>query len=267
MGVNRHSPGCSCCYTPCVSTTTRTVQVKGCPAAPAGIVMAGVTVNFTAPGDSRSGVTDSSGNVTFSGLGALTYTRTAVAPDARFVDTSASAAVTCGTTATLPIALTIASGYICGAGGTPCSPRPVRTTLFLTDPVLGVVTLTSSGGNWGGSLTVARPSVRTTGCGSPATRNVFIQYDLQATTPAGSPSKNTQWQLTIFLDFCLSGGVKFLIVDTGSPTGSDQVQATTTSGGCPETGAVTVPVSFAGQPVNTFQSIWGSGTQNFTFSE
>jgi hypothetical protein len=232
--------------------------------------MAGIAVNFTgAGGGSASGVTDGSGNVTFSGLAADTYTRTAVAPAARFVTTSASAAVTCGTTATLPIAFTIASGFTCGdpSFGSPCSPRPVANTLFLTDPILGSVTLTFSGSSWSGTLTVSRSSVRDSACSNAATRNVTITYGL---TPVG-PSVGghlSQWQLTIDLPYCLSGGVKFLIV-AGAVTsaGTDEVSGTTTSGGCPETGAVTVALSFASAAANVLQSIYGSGTQSFTFSE
>jgi hypothetical protein len=230
--------------------------------------MAGVTVNFTTTGSSASGTSDASGNVTFSSLAAATYTREAVAPDARFVTASASAAVTCGTTATLPITLGIAAGFTCGdsLSGSPCSPRPVANTLFLTDPVLGSVTLTFSGGAWGGTLSVTRSNVRDVGCGSPASRNVVVKYSLVSTGPVVG-GKNTQWQLTIDLGYCLSGGVKFLIRDDLSGGNNDEVSGTTTSGGCPETGAVTVALNFAGAAVNVLQSIYGSGTQNFTFSE
>jgi hypothetical protein len=188
------------------------------------------------------------------------------------VDTSAAAAVTCGTTTpTQPITFTVASGYTCGTAGlgsnaTPCAPRPVKTTLFLTDPVLGAVTLTFSGSAWGGTLTVSRANVRLTGCVTPATRDILVQYSLAPVSPVVG-GKNTQWQLSVTLEYCSAAGTKVLIATGQAGASSEFVQGTTTSGGCPETGAVSVTLNFAGQAANTWQSIWGTSTQGFSFSE
>ncbi|MHB1559310.1 MAG: carboxypeptidase regulatory-like domain-containing protein [Isosphaeraceae bacterium] len=158
----------------CNGTTTIALQPSTAPATIAFTVygccvsgvLAGATVTLS---DGQSGVTDSTGQVSFwEGLpGTYTYSVTA----SRFATYTGSVTiVACSTTtANISVTMTPASGYACGPLDPNNDPRPepISTTLYLTDSVYGACTLTFDTVNncWFGTITGANYAA---GCSCPA---------------------------------------------------------------------------------------------------
>jgi hypothetical protein len=139
---------------PTPSGNILTVQVDGC-----GAIQQGSTVSLTGAGGTASATTDAAGKAFFN-LPAGSYTWTV--SQSRFTTQSSSITVTgvCNTQ-TLAVTLIPTSSYACVTG---CA-VPVSTTIYVTDPVVGTVAMTSTGGGTGSWSGTAVYSLPTTGCG------------------------------------------------------------------------------------------------------
>jgi hypothetical protein len=164
--------------------TGRNFNVKGC----GNLNVPNVTIDLY-----KSGVfvttktTDGAGNADFTGLSAGAYTAQ-VSKD-RFVSTSSSFSLACGSHLTTNVVLTAATGWRCN---TACA-DPLPSTVYVTDPVLGLVALPN---HTGCILTPAISGVRTSACflSSTALRvpvrflltGSNLQIDIQCCDTSGS---------------------------------------------------------------------------------
>lgn len=145
MAFKKNSPGCCACTgaTGCSGPTTLTVTVlSGC----SGAILA-ATVTITKGAFTTSGTTDASGVVSFDvqGPGAGTYTVTCSGA-ARHNTTASSKVVVCNTDNTLTVNMAVNATYACH---TYHCPLPIPKTLFVTDPLGNVTTLTYGAFNAG----------------------------------------------------------------------------------------------------------------------
>jgi hypothetical protein len=159
-----------CCSAPSCASPTISGRLTGCGSVP----YPGVTIeahDATAGGTLLgTATTDGSGNYTLSSLtGSISgnvIVLVALVDATRFTSTTktltyggpSSTAWTCGATSTnVNMTATPATGYVClSCGG--CY-LPVATTLYLTDSVIGTITLTYSTGTfrWEGTTTYSFP--------------------------------------------------------------------------------------------------------------
>jgi hypothetical protein len=157
------------------ASTILSVSVAGCSEA-----QQGATVSLTGAAGSASGTTDSAGWAYF-GLPAGTYTWTV--SQSRFTTQTGSITLSggvCGSSDLLNITLVPTSSYACLLGHS-CA-KPLSTTLYVTDPVIGTITLTSTGGGTGLWQGAASYSLPTTGCGGVPSGTA---YDLIYEFPRG----------------------------------------------------------------------------------
>lgn len=161
--------GCDC---GCGSACSQTFTVQGCISG-----LAGATVEVWDSGGTtllQSGTTNGSGQVTLTWTGTGSIVAKVTGMSARFAAFSQSMTVTCGGTRTL--SLSAATGYSCCAA---CN-LPLANTLFLTDSIVGAVTLTHSGSTWTGTVVYSYPQCVTalTTC---VAVSVTLTYTFQCT--------------------------------------------------------------------------------------
>lgn len=196
---------------PSTAPATVTFSVTGC----CGAAVSGATITLS---DGQSCTTNSSGQCSFWIGAAGTYTYTV--SKSRFVDATGSVTVAAscqGTTTSVGVAMTAASGYACP----PYDPSghaladPIPTTLHLTDSAYGGCTLTwdPTPGNlwWHGQLTASFAAH----CNCPAASFTIDYYLLSCTAGSGSYVLKLDWSSGDYGQ-CLSGS--FFGVQVGCPT-------------------------------------------------
>lgn len=182
---------------PSTAPASIVLTVYGC--CPGG-VLPGATVSLS---DGQSGVTNTSGVVSFWEGAAGTYTYTV--SKSRFATYTGSVTLSgCQTSSTaVTVTMTPASGYACGPLDPNNDPRPdpIPTTLHLTDSVYGACTLTYDPANscWFGTIAGANYAA---GCACPAS-TFNIGYTLYPCTGPGVLAISVS---TCTYGQCLDGG-------------------------------------------------------------
>lgn len=167
---------------PTTAQATISIPVQGCCA----VMAPGCTVNLS---DGQITTTDSTGTASFWVGKSGTYTFTVAKSRWATYTGTVTVQVDCTTAQASPavVALTPASGYVCGAGCPGTKPAdkladPVPTTLHLTDSVYGACTLTWNGSNaWVGTTTTSTdPTQHGTPAGTCPQSPFTITYSLSS---------------------------------------------------------------------------------------
>lgn len=205
---------------------TLNVVLQGC-GTQTGVSGATVQLIRPATSDVVAGGVTGTGTLSFTGFPTSTWTLSITHP--RFASFSGSQNITCGSTSTHIRALTAATGYHCAG-----CPVPTGDTIYVNDPVNGLVTLTWDAANSGW-------------CGVSGS----VYYRVRG-------SGGTTW--TLVVSVLTSGSVTACLGDvTRSANGACDLNFQAPL-------AVTINMSFAVAGPQ-LQAIYGTGTRTFTVSE
>lgn len=183
-----------------------------------GLAASGASVSVTGPSSyGASGTTDSSGDFSFTWATGGSYTVTVTPTDPLYAATSATLSLP-GAVDPYVIDCNPVSGYNCFG----CCTEPVKSTLHLSDSVLGTVVMTwdsAAGVYWGSQLTgPVSYCINSPGCPGPVGGGTATTALLYRASCAG-----TSWELAVLYPGCTDVGASHFGVPfaQASPVSAD----------------------------------------------
>lgn len=194
--------------------------------------------------------TGASGGVNIA-LPSGTYSYTITVPGGRWATYNGTVtSYVCSSGGSFGASMSPATGYRCFCGCT----FPVSETLYLTDPVVGTITMTYDSGafKWKGTKTGFSFGGY---CFCPAAGSITVNYELQI--PFGSCQLSAIYNVNAITG-CPENQVPAVSINLGFMTSPSS---------CPDTFSVSCTLGACACPGGTTCRLWGAGPTTFTLTE